>query len=74
MPGDSVYIFSDGYADQFGGPSGKKFKYSQFKKLLVQVQPESMTKQKEILNTRIEEWMGDEEEQIDDILIVGIRF
>jgi serine phosphatase RsbU (regulator of sigma subunit) len=72
--GDSVYIFSDGYADQFGGPSGKKFKYSQFKSLLVQVQEESMAKQKEILNTRIEEWMGDEEEQIDDILVVGIRF
>ncbi|MEQ9186785.1 MAG: SpoIIE family protein phosphatase [Cryomorphaceae bacterium] len=72
--GDSVYIFSDGYADQFGGPSGKKFKYSQFKKLLLQINPESMEKQREILNTRIEEWMGDQEEQIDDILVVGIRF
>ena len=72
--GDSVYIFSDGYADQFGGPAGKKFKYSQFKKLLVDLQPETMKKQKDILNTTIEEWMGDEEEQIDDILIVGIRF
>jgi serine phosphatase RsbU (regulator of sigma subunit) len=72
--GDVVYIFSDGYADQFGGPSGKKFKYSQFKKLLIQINNEPMEVQKEILNTRIEEWMGDQEEQIDDILVVGIRF
>lgn len=72
--GDSVYMFSDGYADQFGGPSGKKFKYSQFKKLLLQINGENMEAQREILNTRIEEWMGDQEEQIDDILVVGIRF
>lgn len=72
--GDTVYMFSDGYADQFGGPSGKKFKYSQFKKLLVQINKEGMETQREILNTRIEEWMGDQEEQIDDILVVGIRF
>ncbi len=72
--GDALYLFSDGYADQFGGPNGKKFKYSQFKSLLLGVQEETMDSQKDILNTRIEEWMGDEEEQIDDILIVGIRF
>ncbi len=72
--GDSVYIFSDGYADQFGGPRGKKFKYSQFKKLLVQINNETMESQRDTLNTRIEEWMGDQEEQIDDILVVGIRF
>ena len=71
---DTIYIFSDGYADQFGGPNGKKFKYSQFKKLLVEVTDKSMSEQKEILNDRIEDWMGDEEEQIDDILVVGIRF
>lgn len=72
-PGDSVYMFSDGYADQFGGPTGKKFKYSQFKKLLIKIQDESMSDQRDILNTTIEEWMG-EEEQIDDILIIGIKF
>jgi len=72
--GDSVYIFTDGYADQFGGPSGKKFKYSQFKSLLLQINNETMENQRDILNTRIEEWMGDQEEQIDDILVVGIRF
>jgi serine phosphatase RsbU (regulator of sigma subunit) len=73
LPGDTVYIFSDGYADQFGGPNGKKFKYSQFKKLLVDINEEPMVKQRDVLNTAIEQWMG-EEEQIDDILVVGIRF
>lgn len=72
--GDTVYIFSDGYADQFGGPNGKKFKYSQFKKLLIQINDRTMEQQREILNHQIEEWMGDEEEQIDDILVVGIKF
>lgn len=72
-PGDVIYIFSDGYADQFGGPNGKKFKYSQFKKLLTSITEKGMNEQREILNNRIEEWMGDEE-QIDDILVVGIRF
>lgn len=72
--GDAVYIFSDGYADQFGGPTGKKFKYSQFKKLLLDINGEQMSKQKEILNKTIEEWMGNQEEQIDDILVVGIQF
>lgn len=73
LSGDTVYIFSDGYADQFGGPNGKKFKYSQFKKLLVDINEEPMVKQRDVLNTAIEQWMG-EEEQIDDILVVGIRF
>jgi serine phosphatase RsbU (regulator of sigma subunit) len=67
-------MFSDGYADQFGGPNGKKFKYSQFKRLLIKINELPMEEQREILNTRIEEWMGDEEEQIDDILVVGIKF
>lgn len=72
--GDALYIFSDGYADQFGGPRGKKFKYSQFKKLLVDIQEKDMNNQKDILNRTIEDWMGAEEEQIDDILVIGIRF
>jgi serine phosphatase RsbU (regulator of sigma subunit) len=72
-PNDMVYIFSDGYADQFGGPRGKKFKYSQFKKLLTTITDKPMQEQRDILNTRIEEWMG-EEEQIDDILVVGVKF
>jgi serine phosphatase RsbU (regulator of sigma subunit) len=74
LPGDTVYIFSDGYADQFGGPNGKKFKYSQFKKLLKDINDKPMANQRDVLNTAMEDWMGEEEEQIDDILIVGIRF
>lgn len=73
QPGDAVYIFSDGYADQFGGENGKKFKYSQFKKVLLDIKDRTMSEQRDILNNIIEEWMGDEE-QIDDILVVGIRF
>ncbi len=70
--GDSIYAFSDGYADQFGGEKGKKFKYSQFEKLLLSIQEKSMTEQREILNDAIEKWRG-ELEQIDDICVIGVR-
>jgi ligand-binding sensor domain-containing protein/serine phosphatase RsbU (regulator of sigma subunit) len=70
--GDAVYIFSDGYADQFGGPKGKKFKYRQFKDLLVSMQSENMQKQKEMLHDVLKQWMQDHE-QIDDICIIGMR-
>lgn len=70
--GDSVYAFTDGYADQFGGPKGKKFKYSQFEKLLVSIQSNSMTEQREILNNTIDTWKG-ELDQVDDICIIGVK-
>ena len=70
--GDTVYIFTDGYADQFGGPKGKKFRYSQFEKLLVSIQEKSMTEQREILSETIDKWKG-ELEQIDDICIIGVK-
>ncbi len=70
--GDSVYIFSDGYADQFGGPRNKKFKYRQLKELIMSVQHKSMKEQGEIFKKTLIEWQGDEE-QIDDILVMGIR-
>jgi sigma-B regulation protein RsbU (phosphoserine phosphatase) len=69
---DSIYLFTDGYADQFGGPKGKKFKYDQFKKLLVFIQEKNMQQQKEILSHQFEKWKGDLE-QVDDILVIGIR-
>ena len=70
--GDSIYIFSDGYPDQFGGPKGKKFKYAQLEKLLLTIQEKSMEEQKEILNKTINNWRGSLE-QVDDICIIGLR-
>ena len=70
--GDSLYLFSDGYADQFGGPKGKKFKYKQLQLLLAEMQNKSMPEQREILEVTMSNWKGDLE-QIDDILVVGIK-
>ena len=69
---DSIYIFSDGYADQFGGPKGKKFKTKQFKNMILDLQGETMNKQKEAFNSKFETWKG-ELEQIDDILVIGMK-
>ncbi len=70
--GDNLYVFSDGYADQFGGKENKKFKYSRFKELLINISNKTSGRQKEILNTTITEWMSNSQ-QIDDICIVGIK-
>jgi len=70
--GDCIYLFSDGFADQFGGPSGKKFKYNNFKSLLVEVSDRSMEEQRMIMNGRFESWKGSLE-QVDDIMVIGIR-
>ncbi len=70
--GDIFYLFTDGYADQFGGPIGKKYKYKQLQQTLLNISSLSMDEQKEILDQTIENWKG-ELEQVDDILIVGIR-
>jgi tetratricopeptide (TPR) repeat protein len=70
--GDTFYIFSDGYADQFGGPKGKKFKSSQFKELLMEIQSLDLTEQHEALNNRFEEWKGSLE-QVDDVCVIGVR-
>ncbi len=68
---DCIYLFSDGFADQFGGPKGKKFKYSRFKDLLITINRMSMKDQHESLDTTITKWQGDLE-QIDDVCIIGI--
>lgn len=70
--GDSIYLFSDGYADQFGGPKGKKFMYKRFKELLLTLQSSDMETQHQALESTILEWMGDLD-QLDDICIIGIR-
>ncbi|MFL5752431.1 MAG: tetratricopeptide repeat protein [Bacteroidia bacterium] len=72
LPGDQIYIFTDGYADQFGGPAGKKFKYKQFEELLIDISHQEMAEQKNTLGRVIESWKGNLE-QVDDILIIGIR-
>lgn len=70
--GDIIYIFSDGYADQFGGSRGKKFMYKQFRDLLLKIHDRPMEEQKDVLNATIESWKGSFE-QVDDILVIGVR-
>jgi serine phosphatase RsbU (regulator of sigma subunit)/TPR repeat protein len=70
--GDTIYIFSDGYVDQFGGERGKKFKGKAFRELLLSIQEKNMEDQKTIINKTFETWKG-ELEQIDDICIIGVR-
>ena len=70
--GDSFYVFTDGYADQFGGTKGKKLKTANLKKLLLSIQDKTMEEQYTILDNSLEEWRGNNE-QVDDICIIGIR-
>lgn len=70
--GSSFYLFTDGYADQFGGPSGKKFKSSQLKETLFAISNRPMKEQKIILKDTFETWKG-ELEQIDDVCIIGMK-
>ncbi|GAB4143503.1 MAG: hypothetical protein Fur0041_18590 [Bacteroidia bacterium] len=70
--GDTLYMFSDGYADQFGGPKGKKFMVGQFRNFLADIHKNSLDEQKRILDATIEQWRGNLE-QVDDILIIGFR-
>ena len=71
-PGDTIYLFSDGYADQFGGTKGKKFTKKRYKELLLSIQHEPMKRQKDILENTMDTWLG-EQQQIDDVLVMGIR-
>ena len=72
MEGDCLYLSSDGYADQFGGPDNKKFMFRKFEELLLQINSLPMEEQKEMLHKRLYEWMG-ANDQVDDILVIGIR-
>jgi serine phosphatase RsbU (regulator of sigma subunit) len=70
--GDQVYLYSDGYADQFGGPEGKKFKYKQLKELLEKNAHLTAGQQYSLLDATFEEWKGSLE-QVDDVCLMGIR-
>jgi serine phosphatase RsbU (regulator of sigma subunit) len=70
--GDMIYAVTDGFADQFGGPKGKKFMYKQLKELLISISGESVQKQKELLSQALHHWIGNLE-QVDDITVAGIR-
>ena len=68
----SIYVFTDGYADQFGGKKNKKFKTVNLARLLVSIQEKEMFQQRQILESQFDEWKGTFE-QIDDVCIVGLR-
>jgi serine phosphatase RsbU (regulator of sigma subunit)/Tfp pilus assembly protein PilF len=69
---DSIYLFTDGYSDQFGGPKGKKYKYKAFKQMLTDIHQKTMKEQKQIIYKSFIDWQGNLD-QIDDVCIVGIR-
>ena len=70
--GDCLYLFTDGFPDQFGGDKGRKFMSKSFRNLLLSNHREDMKKQKELLNDRFAEWRGDYD-QVDDVCVMGIR-
>jgi serine phosphatase RsbU (regulator of sigma subunit)/mannose/fructose/N-acetylgalactosamine-specific phosphotransferase system component IIB len=70
--GDSVYVFTDGIVDQFGGPDGKKFMSKRLKELLIEINTKPMSEQELVLKGAIENWQG-KLEQIDDILVLGMK-
>lgn len=71
-PNDTLYLYTDGFADQFGGPKGKKFKYKQLNELLLSLCDTSLKEQKNTLENTFKDWKG-ALEQVDDVCIIGIR-
>jgi serine phosphatase RsbU (regulator of sigma subunit) len=72
QPGDVLYLYTDGYADQFGGPKGKKFKYRQLESLLQTISKDGAEVQKKKLEDAFVEWRTGYE-QVDDVLVIGIK-
>ena len=70
--GDMIYLFSDGYADQFGGPDGGKLKYKEFRELILKHHKLPMVMQKQALDKEFNDWRGDLS-QIDDVIVVGLK-
>jgi serine phosphatase RsbU (regulator of sigma subunit) len=73
LPGDRIYLFSDGYIDQFGGPTSKKLMSKRFRELILSISDRPMKEQLEILDREFEAWKGDID-QIDDVVVIGIHF
>ncbi len=80
LPGDRLYMFSDGFADQLGGPNGRKFMYKPFKRLILQTANMDIEKQKNVLNKKFNEWINNIDpytgkmiEQIDDVTVLGLE-
>ena len=69
---DALFLFSDGYADQFGGPEGKKYMSANIRKLLLDIYKKPMREQEELIHTTFQQWKGNEE-QVDDVVFLGIR-
>jgi serine phosphatase RsbU (regulator of sigma subunit) len=72
LPGDIIYTFSDGFADQFGGEKGKKYKYKNLQEKLRSIGNRKLSEQKEFLQEEFTDWKG-EFEQVDDVLIIGVK-
>jgi serine phosphatase RsbU (regulator of sigma subunit) len=72
LENDMIYLFTDGYPDQFGGPYEKKFRYSQFRELIEKASVLPIQEQKILIQSTMEDWI-EGYEQIDDILVMGIR-
>lgn len=72
MKNDRIYLFSDGFADQFGGPEGKKFKYRRFRHVLLNIHNLPFSEQKILLEKTIDNWRGSME-QVDDVLVIGFN-
>ncbi|MFT4981261.1 MAG: serine phosphatase RsbU (regulator of sigma subunit), partial [Bacteroidia bacterium] len=69
---DMVYVFSDGYTDQFGGPKGKKFMMQRFRTFLQNIHAKTAHEQHALIEERLKDWKGDLE-QVDDIVVMGVR-
>jgi serine phosphatase RsbU (regulator of sigma subunit) len=70
--GDTLYLYTDGFADQFGGPKGKKFKYKQLNELLLSINSKTLNEQSKLLRETFDNWRGNLE-QVDDVCIIGIK-
>ncbi len=73
LEGDCIYTFSDGYQDQFGGPDGRKLMIKNMKEFLLKIHQNPMAEQRQLLDNNLNDWIGEEHEQIDDVLVIGVK-